>query len=132
MSICSRLGIYKIDWIASGRVKAWLPRLPFDSKKIILREIRVLMMWDPTTQTTIRKVGNRSQVESDEDLRDTVLKLANAYRTPGESEPHVVIDALSDVPWENVIHVVEFVREAKIETVLFEPPLEPPSGARGR
>src|SRR6187549_957944 len=90
-----------------GKVDTWLPKdrgvNQGTPEKVVLEEIRVLMKWDPNRNVTIRKVGNRGEVGSDQDLMAVVIQMTGDYKKAGKSEFPVLIDATPDVPWEDVI-----------------------------
>lgn len=130
---CAREGRYKIDWRLEEHghpgppMKAWLPRGPdeADSERIILEEIRVFMKWFPEVGGTVRKVGNRGMVESDEDLMAIVLQMVSDYGKAGKTDFPILIDASNDVPWRDVAHVVDLCRRENLQRVEFAAPAPP-------
>src|SRR5437867_8527473 len=62
-----------------GKVEAWLPKdkgpRPGEVIKPMLEEIRIFLRWDPDTGKTLRKVGHRSPVSSDEELAQTLREM---------------------------------------------------------
>lgn len=109
-----------------GKIETWLPKdrgveqTPPD--KIVLEEIRVFMRWQDN-QTTI-KVGNRSPARSDQELMQTILQMTNDYKKLGKTDFPVLIDALGDVPWRDVIHVLDLCKKEKLERIEFAAPIE--------
>jgi biopolymer transport protein ExbD len=111
-----------------GKIDTWLPKergvnqAPVD--KVVLEEIRVFMKWDATSGATIRKVGNRGAVDSDQQLMETILSMTADYKKAGKSEFPVLIDATADVPWKDVIHVMDLCKGENIERIEFAAPFE--------
>jgi biopolymer transport protein ExbD len=109
-----------------GKIETWLPKdrgvFQGQPEKVILEEIRIFMKWDG--QRTIRKVGNRGEVNSDDDLMSIVLKMTEDYKKAGKSEFPVLIDATADVPWQDVIHVMDMCKKEKLERIEFAAPFE--------
>jgi biopolymer transport protein ExbD len=111
-----------------GKIDTWLPKdrgvFQGQPEKVILEEIRVFMKWDAAGGRTIRKVGNRGEVNSDEDLMNIVIQMTNDYKKAGKSEFPVLIDATPDVPWQEVIHVMDMCKKEKLERIEFAAPFE--------
>src|SRR6185369_17701256 len=109
-----------------GKIDTWLPKdrgvFQGQPEKVILEEIRVFMKWDPANGRTIRKVGNRGEVNTDEDLMNIVIQMTNDYKKAGKSEFPVLIDATPDVPWQDVIHVMDMCKKEKLERIEFAAP----------
>ncbi len=130
MHECSQVGIYRIDWSilvdgkSGARWNAWLPTRPLspDQEKVFLCEIRVFMRWDPGSASSLRKVGNRGQVDSDEDMMNIILQMVRDYAKAGKTNPPILIDATPDVPWRDVLHVLELCRKEALEPVEFAAP----------
>jgi len=128
---CARVGLYKIDWLPSEagkestRVPAWLPKRspPSELHPVILEEIRVLMMWHPAYGGLVRKVGNRGMVESDEELMGIVMQMVRDYGMAGRTDFPLVVDAADDVPWRDVLHLLELCRKEKLQRFEFTAPL---------
>jgi len=111
-----------------GKIDTWLPKdrgvFQGQPEKVILEEIRVFMKWDPATGRTIRKVGNRGEVNTDEDLMNIIIQMTNDYKKAGKSEFPVLIDATPDVPWQEVIRVMDLCKREKLERIEFAAPFE--------
>jgi biopolymer transport protein ExbD len=110
-----------------GRVDAWLPKdgnQPGTPIHVILEEVRVFMRWDSAQNVTIRKVGNRSPVASDQELSETLVSLKTDYERAGKSEVPVVIDATPDVPWQDVVHVLDLCKAQKLPMIKFAEPMQ--------
>jgi biopolymer transport protein ExbD len=111
-----------------GKIETWLPKdrgvFNGQPEKVILEEIRVFMRFDPATGQTIRKVGNRGQVSTDDELMQIILQMTADYKRAGKSEFPVLIDATEDVPWRDVIHVMDMCKREKLERIEFAAPME--------
>ncbi len=111
-----------------GKIETWLPKdrgveqTPPD--KIVLEEIRVFMRW--VDGRTVIKVGNRAAANNDLELMQTILQMSNDYKKLGKTEFPVLIDALGDVPWKDVIHVLDLCKKDKLERIEFAAPIEIP------
>jgi biopolymer transport protein ExbD len=117
-----------------GKIDTWLPKdrgvNQGPPQQVVLEEIRVFMKWDAGRNATIRKVGSRGEVGTDQDLMAIVLQMTNDYKKLGKSEFPVLIDATADVPWEDVIHVMDLCKKEKLERIEFAAPLEYKPSAR--
>ena len=111
-----------------GKIETWLPKdrgvFHGTPDKIVLEEIRVFMRWDPSSGVTIRKVGNRGQVSSDEELMQLILQMTRDFEKAGKKDFPVLIDAVADVPWKDVIHVMDLCKKEKLERIEFAAPME--------
>jgi biopolymer transport protein ExbD len=111
-----------------GKIETWLPKdrgveqTPPD--KIVLEEIRVFMRW--IDGRTVIKVGNRAPAASDLDLMQTINQMSNDYKKLGKTDFPVLIDALAEVPWKDVIHVLDLCKKDKLERIEFAAPIEMP------
>jgi biopolymer transport protein ExbD len=111
-----------------GKIDTWLPKdrgvFQGNPERIVLEEIRVFMKWDPGSGRTIRKVGNRGEVNNDGDLMQIILQMTNDYKKAGKTEFPVLIDATADVPWSEVIHVMDMCKREKLDRIEFAAPFE--------
>jgi biopolymer transport protein ExbD len=112
-----------------GKIDAWMPKgtgnQPGQPKdKVHLEEIRVFMRWDPSTGVTIRKIGSRSPASGDTDLMETVRALKGDYDRAQKAEVPIIIDATPDVPWTDVIHVLDLCKAEKLSQIEFAEPME--------
>ena len=111
-----------------GKIDTWLPKdrgvNQGQPEKVVLEEIRVFMKWDPSLRRTVRKVGNRGEAGSDQDLMAVILQMTADYKKAGKSEFPVLIDATADVPWEDVIHVMDLCKKERLERIEFAAPIE--------
>lgn len=111
-----------------GKIDAWLPKhgnQPGEVKdKVRLEEIRVFMKWDAASGVTVRKIGSRTPATSDADLMAVVRALKADYDRAGKTEVPVLIDAIPDVPWTDVVHLVDLLKAEKLSQIEFVEPME--------
>jgi biopolymer transport protein ExbD len=112
-----------------GKIDTWLPDKYGVNKTPIkdppeLTEIRVFMRWDPATRTTIRKVGSRDAFKNDTELQQIVQQMTNDHKKAGKMDPPVKIDATDEVPWKDVVHVVDLCKTIRIDRLEFVAPWE--------
>lgn len=109
-----------------GKIESWLPKdkgvFNTPVTNVVLEEIRIFMKWDDASQTTIRQVGNRP-TNSDEDLRQLVVSMADDFRRTGKTEVPVILDAQGAVPWRDVVRVMDMCKEEKLEKIEFAAPI---------
>ena len=111
-----------------GKIDAWLPTDKGNQKgevkdRVPLEEVRVFMRWDPSTGTT-RKIGSRAAVADDAELLSTLRSLKGDYDRAQKSKVPVIIDATADVPWTEVVHVVDLCKGEKLSDIEFAEPTE--------
>lgn len=111
-----------------GKVDAWLPKDDRGNqvgrpKEIIFEEIRVFMRWDPQANATIRKVV-RTPVSCDAELMDAIRAMKGDYERAGKTLFPVIIDATPDVPWTDVVHVLDLCKADKLTSIEFAEPMQ--------
>ncbi|MCK6448962.1 MAG: biopolymer transporter ExbD [Planctomycetes bacterium] len=112
-----------------GKFDTWLPKGKGSSGVAnatdILKEVRIAMFWDKAAARTIRRMGTR-EVRDDTELQTLIrdsyrdLMLANVPDAP------VTIDAQADVPWNDVMKVVNMCKREKIDKIEFALGAPPP------
>jgi biopolymer transport protein ExbD len=109
-----------------GKIDAWLPTEKGNQQgpppPVFLEEIRVFMRWDPAAGIT-RKVGN-SSVGSDSELMDAIRVRMADYERAHKPDAPVIIDSTADVPWREVVHVVDLCKTQKLSKIEFAEPME--------
>jgi biopolymer transport protein ExbD len=109
-----------------GRIDAWLPKTGNQIGPVIdrpiLEEIRVFIRWD-AEHGTVRKVV-KSDVSSDQELIDAILARRGDYERAGKTVFPVIIDATPDVPWKDVVHVVDLCKQQKMSNIEFTEPMQ--------
>src|SRR5262245_27002291 len=124
-----------------GKIETWLPKdrgvMSAKVDKVVLEEIRVFMRWDASANTTKRKLAARGWVTNagaagDSELMDIVMQMRGDYEKAGKTlaDIPVLIDALEDVPWRDVIHVMDMCKQRKLERIEFAAPIEIPTAPR--
>ena len=109
-----------------GKIDTWLPKdrgvFQGNPEKVVLEEIRVFMKWDGSQ--TVRKVGNRPPISSDDELMKIISDMTAQYKAANKTDFPVLIDATADVPWHEVIHVLDLCKRDKLERIEFAAPFE--------
>ena len=102
-----------------GKLDAWLPKGPGPNptREMLPDDIRVIVHWDASTKQTLREVKGLGVVHSDEQLVETVLALADGYRNAGKTTWSLVVEAASEVPWQEVVHVMDLGTMNGIERI---------------
>jgi len=110
-----------------GKVDAWLPKDKGNQQglppPVILEEIRVFMRWDAERNVTVRKV-TRTDVSSDQELVDALNARKGDYERANKSIFPVIIDATPDVPWQEVVHVLDLCKANKYSMIEFAEPMQ--------
>jgi biopolymer transport protein ExbD len=109
-----------------GKIDTWLPDTggrPGPPPLVILEEIRVFMRWDPVRGDTVRKVS-RAEVASDADMMGAIRAMKGDYERAQKTEFPIIIDATPDVPWQEVVHVVDLCKADKLAKIQFAEPTE--------
>jgi len=111
-----------------GRVDAWLPKDKGPNPattdlKPVLEEIRIFMGWEPERNLTTRKVV-KNAVSTDQELIDAVLAMKGDYDRAGKTLVPVIIDATPDVPWQEVVHVMDLCKAQKLSMIELAGPME--------
>ena len=106
-----------------GKIETWLPKdlsiNPSQVDKSLLEDIRVFLRWDPQNGVTVRWVGNNPPVPGDQKLRETILDLGKVHLAAGKKDYPVLLDAGRDVPWQDVIHVMDMLKREGIDKIEF-------------
>jgi biopolymer transport protein ExbD len=110
-----------------GKIDAWLPNGKGNQQQgppppVFLEEIRVFIRWDQAGGIT-RKVGN-TPVGSDSELMDAIHVRMADYERAHKPDAPVLIDSTPDVPWHEVVHVVDLCKAQKLSKIEFAEPLE--------
>src|SRR4030095_15344673 len=107
-----------------GKIETWLPKdrgiFQGQVSTLVKEEIQLIMKWEGGVTT--RKVRNNAPAGSDEELMQTVLQLAADYSKGGNNTWPLVIDAEPEVPWQDVIHVMDLCKRNGIERLEFAAP----------
>ena len=102
-----------------GKIETWLPKGKGNQEgvvtKPIIDDIRVALSWDYATGRTVRKIGQRV-TPTDLDFEVAI----NSY--PRSADLSVAVDATADVPWRDVVKVIDLCRLNRYEKVEFVEP----------
>lgn len=113
-----------------GKIDTWLPkdRGIFQgaiNNDLVKDEVRVVMRWDAPTKVTVRKVAHNNPVGSDEELVRDIRQIADGYNQAGNTSWPLVIDGTAEVPWQDVVHVMDLCKRNQIERIEFAAPSVP-------
>ena len=111
-----------------GKLDTWLPKSGegiFSDKAPVLfkKEIRLVMTWDKAARASIRRVENHPAAPSDDDLLRAVLEAAHDHDHAVHTDWPLVINASADVPWEDVVHVMDLCKQNHMERMELAAPL---------
>jgi len=112
-----------------GKIDAWLPKghgnQTHDAPPppVVLEEIRVFMRWDPSRNVTVRKV-TRTDVGTDAELMDAIRARKGDYERAGKTIFPIIVDATQDVPWSDVVHVVDLCKSDRLTSIEFAEPMQ--------
>ena len=92
-----------------GKVDAWIPKeSPMGAGCWrIIDDVRVFMKWDADLKCTVRKVGNRGAVSTDAELVAIIEQYRQDFKKAGRADVPIIIDATENVPWQDVLHIVD-------------------------
>ncbi len=109
-----------------GKIESWLPKdkstnVADEVVNPVVDEVRVLMSWDSATQTSVRSVGSTRYTDN----ADLVAAIRTGLERKRVVEPraNAIIDALPDVPWKDVINVLDLCKAAGIDHVELAGPM---------
>jgi biopolymer transport protein ExbD len=116
-----------------GKFETWLPKTqghdsPAEPSQF-LTEMRVALLWDPSTATVTRKFGARV-VNDDVDLARAVAEARDSWSERGVPDAPLTIDADVRVPWDVVTHVVDVAKRAEIARIQFALGAAPTRGGK--
>jgi biopolymer transport protein ExbD len=112
-----------------GKIDSWLPKDrgifnndPAFDNNLVKEEIRIIMRWQGGE--TKRKVLRSDQdwVRSDQELVQQIVGMAEGYNKVNNKTYPLIIDSDGDVPWRDVVHVMDLCRQNKIERIEFGAP----------
>src|ERR1041384_6899321 len=106
-----------------GKIESWLPKdlgvNPALSQANLFEDIRVIARWDAGNATTIRRVGTRPPVSSDAELIEIIKSMAKVFYDAGKKDFPILIQADRDVPWADVVHIMDLCKQNKMERIEF-------------
>ena len=110
-----------------GRIDSWLPKdvgvNAGTPENVLLEEIRVIIRYEQG-QGTITKLGSQ-KVASMQELGDLLLQSYGDYEKVGKtkSDVPIIIDAFPEVPWKDVINVMNAAKVRGLEKIQFAAPI---------
>ena len=106
-----------------GKFQSWLPKHggPGEGPIGPLEDVRVVMSWDSGTQQVIRKIGSQA-FDSNAELIGAIKAGLSRHAAVGVPDAPTSIDAFPDVPWKDVIGVMDLCKTNGVTKVeLTEP-----------
>jgi biopolymer transport protein ExbD len=82
------------------------------------KEIRIAIFWDAKRQSAIRHVGTHT-VANDEELVRVLEEAQATFARNGKHDPTVRLDAVAEVPWSEIVSVVDLCRKRGLAKVEF-------------
>lgn len=110
-----------------GKVETWLPR---ECRHYhggcggVIAEARIFMKWDAEQKVTLRKVGNRGVVKDDAELVEILEQCRKDFEKAGRTRVPLIIDGTPDVPWQDVVHVVDLFKKHPVWSIEFAEPMQ--------
>jgi biopolymer transport protein ExbD len=105
-----------------GKMEAWLPQDKGMSnakpQTDILGEIRVVLEWDKANNRVVRRFG-RTEYPNDEDLGELMRKQSDMAKGNGKGDIPVIIQPDGEVPWDEVIRVMDITRQKGLQKMEF-------------
>lgn len=97
-----------------GKMEAWLPQDKGNNSKTvqdkpIIGEVRITLEWDRVQMKTLRKFG-RTAYDNDDELGQVMRDQFDRNKANGNGEVPVIIQPNSDVPWNDVVKVMDLAR----------------------
>jgi biopolymer transport protein ExbD len=114
-----------------GKIESWLPKdkgvFSDAVSNPVLEEIRVVMRWDRQANLTRLSVNNRV-VRTEDQLTSALKENLADYDKLGKKDVPGIIDAFPDVPWQNIITVMDIMKNVNIVKIEFAAPMPEESG----
>jgi len=112
-----------------GKIDAWMPddqgnQTHTPPPPPQLEQIRVFLRYDPASGHTTRHIGSRPPVADDAELTVTIQAMKADYDRAHTLEVPVVIDSTADVPWSDVVHVLDLCKAQKLSKIEFAEPMQ--------
>ncbi len=112
--------------VLEGKLSSYLPKdKGLNAARIVdpvLEEIRILLSYDDDAGATTIRVGEQV-LANEQDMIRVVGGFYEEYRSLGRKAP-VIVDAQPDVPFRDVVFVLNTCQKAKIDGVEFAAPPE--------
>jgi biopolymer transport protein ExbD len=115
-----------------GKIESWLPKdrgmnTIATGQPLVREEIRVFMKWNPDSSTTSRSVlGNEAQhLGTDSELMAVIRQRRDEYTSQGKTDWPLMIDAQAEVPWQDVVHLMDLCKNEGLPRIEFAAPEAP-------
>lgn len=109
--------------ILEGKMEAWLPQDKGENKSKVdqpkvIGEVRISLEWDQVQQKTIRRFS-RTAYDNDEELAQVMKDQFERNKANGNGEVPVIIQPNPDVPWLDVVRVMDLARQKELPKMEF-------------
>jgi biopolymer transport protein ExbD len=105
-----------------GKFDSWLPKDKglgdISQLKDVIEEVRIALFWDPKTETVTRQLGTR-RVKDDDELQGLIRTAHSDWERLGKANTPVTVDAAGEVPWNEVVKVINLCKREKIDNIEF-------------
>jgi len=106
-----------------GRFRSWLPKDKGQQPASVATmptEIRFALTTDPTTGATEIRFGRLGRVvQGDEEIQRLIRGQKADFERLGKTDVPVILDAGPDVPWEQVLEVVNLAKREQDDKIEF-------------
>lgn len=102
---CEAAGVWPLATPRFRKAKGFLPK-----------ETWIFMKPDPVLGRVLRKIGNRGEAGSDEELLNVARRIVETH---GSGVP-VILDPTPDTPWKDVAHLRRILDQARLGPVEFQ------------
>jgi biopolymer transport protein ExbD len=107
-----------------AKFESWLPKDigPSGGRVTVLDEIRVRMSWNAQANTLERLFGQQPvppTAAGTEELGRLIRDSYAAFKSRGQSDVPLILDAGSQVPWKHVVEVLDLGRDAGVPRLEF-------------
>ena len=103
-----------------GKFDSWLPKDKGQATPMneVMEEIRVAIFWDAANSVAIRQFG-KNTIRDDTQLRGLINDAYQDHVKMGKTETPVIIDAAEQVPWKEVVRVVNIAKGVGVDKIEF-------------
>jgi biopolymer transport protein ExbD len=112
-----------------GKIETWLPKdrgiFQGEASSLVKDEIAIVMRWDPTSRSTVSNIRFQKPAASEDELMLAVRAIADDYDRAGNTTYPLIIDAQPDVPWQDVVHIMDLCKRNNIQRIEFAAPERP-------
>ena len=109
-----------------GKIESWLPKdkgvFGDPVSNPVLEEIRIVMTWNASANQS-RILVNSRPVADDSQLTAVLMASVNDYKRSGKTDVPAIIDGEPNVPWQDVIRVMDICKNINIEKIEFASPM---------